>query len=295
MSKHCKENLLGRILNHIKLLRGQSTTQELDRSHGMAKDETDLSYPLMRCALIRAFEETDGAVLQAGLLSGSTAVVLAVTRQHLIVANTGDSRAVLAVQDDEGTYRAVDLSSDHKPARRDDERDRILQLGGEIDGNWVGPENGALSMSRAIGSAVFKRYLIPTPEVRAVTRALGHRFVVLASDGVWSALDSPDVVATVARSWDRPDHGAAELRKRARWWRSSDNICIVIVDLSEADSDGSSPSLPRRRSRGLVKRISDGGGGESNRRDDGGVRGEWGDEMDGEWILGEPARFLERW
>eukprot|EP01103_Thecamoeba_quadrilineata_P008562 TRINITY_DN1829_c0_g1_i1.p1 TRINITY_DN1829_c0_g1~~TRINITY_DN1829_c0_g1_i1.p1 ORF type:complete len:513 (-),score=93.01 TRINITY_DN1829_c0_g1_i1:4-1542(-) len=60
------------------------------------------------------------------ILSGTTALVLLVTKNQLIVANAGDSRAVLS-----RGGKAVDLSKDHRPDR-EDERKRVEQAGG-----WV--------------------------------------------------------------------------------------------------------------------------------------------------------------
>ncbi|XVF88814.1 hypothetical protein PTKIN_Ptkin19aG0081600 [Pterospermum kingtungense] len=77
--------------------------------------------------------------------AGSTAVVAMVSPTHIIVANCGDSRAVL--------YRGklpMPLSVDHKPDR-EDEHARIEAAGGKVI-QWNGSRVfGVLAMSRSIG------------------------------------------------------------------------------------------------------------------------------------------------
>ncbi|XP_076914093.1 protein phosphatase 2C 3-like [Bidens hawaiensis] len=76
---------------------------------------------------------------------GSTAVVAITTPDKIIVANCGDSRAVLC-----RNGKAVPLSSDHKPDRPD-ELNRIQAAGGRVI-YWEGARVlGVLAMSRAIG------------------------------------------------------------------------------------------------------------------------------------------------
>ncbi|RVW52471.1 Protein phosphatase 2C 7 [Vitis vinifera] len=76
---------------------------------------------------------------------GSTAVVAIICSSHIIVANCGDSRAVL--------YRGkepIALSVDHKP-NREDEYARIEAAGGKVI-QWNGHRVfGVLAMSRSIG------------------------------------------------------------------------------------------------------------------------------------------------
>ncbi|KAI9381588.1 hypothetical protein POPTR_015G133900v4 [Populus trichocarpa] len=82
------------------------------------------------------------------ILGGSTAVVAVLTPEHIIVANCGDSRAVLS-----RGGRAIPLSVDHKPDRQD-ELARIEAAGGRViylDGARV---EGILAMSRAIGQTM---------------------------------------------------------------------------------------------------------------------------------------------
>ncbi|XP_020113828.1 probable protein phosphatase 2C 49 isoform X2 [Ananas comosus] len=77
-------------------------------------------------------------------LVGSTAVAAVVGPARIVVANCGDSRAVLSR---DGV--AIPLSSDHKPDRPD-ELQRIEAAGGRVI-DWDGPRvNAILAMSRAI-------------------------------------------------------------------------------------------------------------------------------------------------
>ncbi|KAJ0098403.1 hypothetical protein Patl1_20009 [Pistacia atlantica] len=79
-------------------------------------------------------------------LSGSTAVVAVVTSEYIIVANCGDSRAVLC-----RGGRAIPLSCDHKPDRPE-ELARIEAAGGRVIFLNGARVEGILAMSRAIGN-----------------------------------------------------------------------------------------------------------------------------------------------
>lgn len=124
-------------------------------------------------ALSAAFLDVDAAFLawadaaDVRANDGCTALAALVRGGRLYVANTGDSRGVLARGDGE----AVALSLDHKPDRHD-EVVRIHAAGGRVQfasGMWrVG---GVLGVSRALGDRLFKRpalLVTPEPEVRGV-------------------------------------------------------------------------------------------------------------------------------
>jgi len=134
---------------------------------------------------------------------GCTAVVCCVRPDTYIVANAGDSRAVLCRRG-----KAIDLSEDHKP-NLPTERSRIEKAGGFITEKDVGlPSpvyrvNGDLTCSRAIGDLRHKRntsaapqdqVVISTPDVRVVRREPGDEFAVLACDGIWDVLSSQQVI-----------------------------------------------------------------------------------------------------
>ncbi|KAK8939708.1 Protein phosphatase 2C 16 [Platanthera guangdongensis] len=177
---------------------------------------------------------------------GSTAVVAVICSSHIIVANCGDSRAVL--------YRgkqAVPLSVDHKPDR-EDEYHRIESTGGKVI-QWNGSRVfGVLAMSRSIGDRYLKPWIIPEPEVSVVPRAREDECLILASDGLWDVVSNEEA-CDVARKrillWHKKNAGipppaqraaradpAAEaaadyLSRLALQKGSKDNITVVVVDL----------------------------------------------------------------
>lgn len=182
---------------------------------------------------------------------GSTAVVAIVTPEKIIVANCGDSRAVLCRKG-----KAVPLSSDHKPDRPD-ELKRIQAAGGRVI-FWDGPRVlGVLAMSRAIGDNYLKPYVSCEPEVTVTERTPDDDCLILASDGLWDVV-SNDTACGVARMCLKGKNGsqaAAEsssggltgeisdqacsdasmlLTKLALARHSTDNVSVVVVDLRRA-------------------------------------------------------------
>ncbi|CAN6354105.1 unnamed protein product [Urochloa humidicola] len=178
---------------------------------------------------------------------GSTAVVAVICSSHIIVANCGDSRAVLC----QGK-QPLALSVDHKP-NREDEYARIEAQGGKVI-QWNGYRVlGVLAMSRSIGDRYLKPYIIPVPEVTIVARAKDDECLILASDGLWDVMTNEEVCdaarkrillwhkknadasSSAQRSGESPDQAAqaaAEyLSKLALQKGSKDNITVVVVDL----------------------------------------------------------------
>ena len=162
----------------------------------------DLSSKMRQAILARArangddidFEDEDADGPWEGPQAGSTCVVAVVRGDDLIVANAGDSRAVLCRR---GT--AVALSRDHKPMD-DDERARIMNAGGFVQEGRV---NGSLALSRAIGDLEYKQsknlsardqIVTAYPEIKECKLEPGDEFLVIACDGIWDVLTSQQCV-----------------------------------------------------------------------------------------------------
>ncbi|PKA46113.1 putative protein phosphatase 2C 9 [Apostasia shenzhenica] len=180
---------------------------------------------------------------------GSTAVVAVVTANHIVIANCGDSRAVLCRKG-----AAIPLSMDHKPDRPD-ELQRIEAAGGRVI-FWDGPRVlGVLAMSRAIGDGYLKPYVTAEPDVTVTEREEDDACLILASDGLWDVVTnetaceivrmclrsggpaaegrgSDEFAARVGEGTDKACSDAASvLTKLALARRSADNVSVVVVDL----------------------------------------------------------------
>ncbi|KAJ4717848.1 putative Protein phosphatase 2c [Melia azedarach] len=176
---------------------------------------------------------------------GSTAVVALVCSSHIIVANCGDSRAVLC-----RGKEPMALSVDHKP-NREDEYARIEASGGKVI-QWNGHRVfGVLAMSRSIGDRYLKPWIIPEPEVMFIPRARDDECLILASDGLWDVMTNEEACEVARRRillWHKKN-GAPPLVERGKGIDpaaqaaadylsmlalqkgSKDNISVIVVDL----------------------------------------------------------------
>jgi serine/threonine protein phosphatase PrpC len=226
-----------------------------------------------RGALEAAYRDTQNQIERThgpdAAESGTTAVACYQHRDRLLIANVGDSRAVLGRCDTarKSGLKAVELTSDQKPSRPD-EKARVLALGGKVDQMcfpvWNGrggvrlmrggPERvmdssgfGGLAMSRSLGDLSLRPYVSSQPEVFERKLDSKDRFLVLGSDGVWDQLSSQEAVDIASRVSD-PNQAAREITNQARRrWQSetegllSDDITAVVVRL-EHDNEISGAS-----------------------------------------------------
>ncbi|MCO5567933.1 hypothetical protein L7F22_021629 [Adiantum nelumboides] len=140
------------------------------------------------------------------VFSGTTAVTLVRQGNDLIIANVGDSRAVLGVKFEESLV-ALQLTVDLTPnLPKEAERirrckGRVLALRKEpsVKRVWLPNENSpGLAMARAFGDYILKNFgVISVPEVTHRRISKNDKFVVLATDGVWDVLSNEQVVRLV--------------------------------------------------------------------------------------------------
>eukprot|EP00939_MAST-03C_sp_MAST-3C-sp1_P002650 g2650.t1 len=200
---------------------------------------------LLDTALNLAFEEADCAfereslalVLQgqwAAAHVGACLLVAAITSTHILVANAGDCRAVLAVRDDDGTMsssslRAVQISNDHNAREQTERAKLILEHPNEpnvvVEYPGTSYIKGALQTTRSIGDFNLKSktfndalpsiyrfrepftppYVSSKPEVAVVPRSDTQEFLILATDGLFDELSNEQVVSIVDRCSRRDD------------------------------------------------------------------------------------------
>lgn len=179
--------------------------------------------------------------------TGCTATAILITQTHIICANAGDSRTVLARSS--GNDMCHPLSDDHKPDNLP-EKARIEAAGGFVEENRV---NGSLNLSRSLGDFEYKssanlpyteQMVTCDPEIMQVARQTNDQFIVLACDGIWDCMTSEECVTqtrdALARLGDtKPISGLVEEmfdRIIAKDILSSagvgtDNMTCVVVQL----------------------------------------------------------------
>jgi len=188
-----------------------------------------------KLAISETYQKTDADFLESESNAfrddGSTASTAVLVGGHLYVANVGDSRAVVLK-----AGKAMALSVDHKP-NRTDERKRIENAGGVViwAGTWrVG---GVLAMSRAFGNRLLKPFVVAEPEIQEQVFDGELESLVLASDGLWDAVENEEAVS-LAKTEDVPESAARKLTEIAYSRGSADNITCIVVQFQHDKTGG---------------------------------------------------------
>ncbi|XP_062228949.1 probable protein phosphatase 2C 56 [Phragmites australis] len=191
-----------------------------------------------KLAISRTFLETDKDILETISISGlfrddgSTALAAILIGERLYVANVGDSRAVASK-----SGKAIPLSKDHKPNRKD-ERKRIEDAGGVVirDDTWrVG---GILAMSRAFGNRLLKQYVKADPDIQEQEVNSDLKYLILATDGLWDVVRNEEAISLL-KAEDGPQAAAVKLTEIAYSRQSTDNITCIVVQFHHDKSWGS--------------------------------------------------------
>ncbi|KAL7583675.1 probable protein phosphatase 2C 59 [Lactuca sativa] len=179
-----------------------------------------------KAAIAEAYSHTDTEFLKSennqNRDAGSTASTAILVGDRLLVANVGDSRAVIS-----RGGKAFAVSRDHKPDQTD-ERQRIEDAGGFV--MWAGTwrVGGVLAVSRAFGDKLLKQYVVADPEIQEEKVDNSLEFLILASDGLWDVVTNDEAVAMV-KPIESPEEAANRLMMEASQRGSADNITIVVV------------------------------------------------------------------
>lgn len=213
----------------------------------------------------REIEVNDGSTMILALVWPDDASLKAPGSCRILVANIGDSRAVLCtarnLPGSTGGLMALPLSVDHKP-NREDETKRIESKGGVVDfqGVWrvftpgsasFGGQTIArwgLAVSRSFGDLLLKEpekydcvgvapggLITAVPEIQAMDLNPNEdRFLVLACDGIWDVPSSEEAVSVCAEA-ESAKSAAESILRRTYASNSDDNLTAVVVTWSEVD------------------------------------------------------------
>lgn len=155
--------------------------------------------------------------------SGTTSVVVIRQGEDLVIANLGDSRAVLGTIAENGIV-PVQLTTDLKPSLPM-EADRIRKCNGRVIALKEEPhiqrvwlphtDSPGLAMSRAFGDFLLKPHgIINIPDISYHHLTSKDQFLVLATDGVWDVL-SNNKVASIVWAAESEESAAQEVVEAA--------------------------------------------------------------------------------
>lgn len=181
--------------------------------------------------------------------SGTTATIAAIVGRTLHVGWVGDCRAVMGRVSEDNSLKAVALTEDHRPGNPG-EKSRIEQNDGRVDrfvndaGERLGPLRvferfdwtPGLGVSRSLGDKVAQKLGVsPEPEVETLQLMPTDRFLVVATDGVWSFMSEQDVVDIVGPLVNDPNTACSAVVDRARqlWAEeengNSDDVSVSLI------------------------------------------------------------------
>ncbi|KAJ8755075.1 hypothetical protein K2173_016702 [Erythroxylum novogranatense] len=177
-------------------------------------------------AIRRAYQITDTNILDKAVdlgRGGSTAVTaILINCQKLVVANVGDSRAVVSRK---GSARQ--LSVDHEPST---ERENIENRGGFVS-NFPGDVprvDGQLAVARAFGDKSLKGHLSSEPDVAVEMVDDDTDCIILGSDGLWKVMPNQEAADIVMNIKDARS-AAKRLTEEALNRKSADDISCIVV------------------------------------------------------------------
>uniref|UniRef100_A0A7S0XDR9 PPM-type phosphatase domain-containing protein n=1 Tax=Chromulina nebulosa TaxID=96789 RepID=A0A7S0XDR9_9STRA len=197
----------------------------------------------------------------SGDVSGTTASIVIVYSEYLLIAHVGDSRIVLCC---DNIGLPIVLTVDHTPYDHNEYHD-IIRRGGYIDYHFgeILRVNKKLAITRSLGDKQFQDVISNIPDVLLLRKLRSinssyiindsycqkykrhyqiyePQFVILATDGLWDVLSNEEAVEMVCeymfnnvndKSLDIMKNAAKILALEAYVRGSSDNIGVCIVDL----------------------------------------------------------------
>ena len=185
--------------------------------------------------------------------SGTTIVLVIQLEEHIICANTGDSRAI-AIYDNSYDDKLVHskiypLSYDCKP-ELPNEKKRITECGGVVEKAYYsddeddddeipfrvwakGEDYPGLAMSRSIGDMDAKKVgVIPNPQIVTYTIDYYSKYIVMGSDGIWEFISNEEAMKIANKFYlsNDPKGLCHELvNKATKLWEEKD---VVIDDIT---------------------------------------------------------------
>ena len=221
---------------------------ESQRQENIPATESDTDL-MVKAALFETFNSADTQPEMTGFKDqGTTCIIVVITSTSCIIANCGDSKAVLYGED----FEILMETTEHRP---DDpkERRRIIKNGGYI---WDDRVCGDLSLTRALGDI---KYKMLNPEIQDLVKGSGEKVtgdlisacpditifpiddvkkILLICDGYTECEDIDGITRVLSKSKKSSKDtekitGIQSLMQSSIEWGSKDNMTAIYIHLDE--------------------------------------------------------------
>lgn len=198
----------------------------IDNKLSLNLNEDEILYQALRTV-------SDRLPLPAAKTQGTTVVLVLKRGLHMWIANCGDSRAIVTLNN--GSY--IQLTEDHKP-NRPDEYLRISRTGGFVAPSFKGDVyrvNGSLAVSRSIGDLDLFPHVTWKPEMTYAQIASSFKYLFIATDGIWDVIQNREVSVLLQYYLlsGRNNNILNDICTLARARGSTDNISMILVRLQQ--------------------------------------------------------------
>lgn len=178
----------------------------------------------LKRAMRRCFGLVNDELRRRAVKDGTTAVVVGVSRGRIVVANCGDSLAMLVTDTDSAW-----LTKAHRPTDRV-EYSKLRRQFKSVSADWR--VDGKLEVSRSLGDFWCCNGMYDTPDVKVSELPPNSLSVVLACDGLWDYIDE-GTICNVVRNVRDPTAASRLIQDIAFASGSHDNISVIVINVNK--------------------------------------------------------------
>ncbi|XP_053213729.1 serine-rich adhesin for platelets-like [Panonychus citri] len=186
------------------------------------------------------FQYTDKSLAEHASRSGCTAVTCVLeNRSRLFIHWAGDSMALVS-----RNGKPFFITNPHN-LEREDEKERVEEMGGTVLYLDTWRVNGTLGVSRAIGDPDYKPYVTSDPDFEVINLDGTEDFVIMGCDGLWDRMTPEDAIGLIYEHLQKNsdlsvnelvNSTAQILSDKSIKDGSCDNVTTIVIFLKDVSS-----------------------------------------------------------
>lgn len=180
-------------------------------------------------AIRAAFTDMDNEICQLDMKGGTTASVMLIKDDFLLLAHVGDTRVVLQQKN-----RIVPLTKDHRHSDLEEaqryqssswyqEKSRLVSQG-KLKGFYL------LAVTRSLGDCFFEDAVSAVPEISEI-KLEGNERIIIGTDGLWEVMSNEEAFDIYADC--SPKEASDLLVEQALLKGGSDNLTVATIHFTQ--------------------------------------------------------------